>query len=58
MDGQEIFEVVVTLVVGGLVIIALLGDGLSAAAFDTAITIIFLAFVLALGLTLVNSARR
>lgn len=54
MDGEELFEIVVTFVIGGIVILALLGNGVTSDTLSVARDIIVVAFFVALAIAFVS----
>lgn len=56
MNPDEVFRVAATFIIGGLVITAIWGGGITAATLDTAIKLIVAVFLVALLLTFVKEA--
>jgi len=54
MDGGELFEAVVTFVIGGMVILALLGNGLTSDTISIATDIILVAFFVAITIPFIS----
>jgi hypothetical protein len=54
MDAGELFEIVVTFVIGGIVILALLSNGVTSDTLSVARDIIVVAFFVALAIAFVS----